>query len=85
MESVGAEAFDEIFRRVAARANVAWDAAAADHLRLLCLRHSGSGLRACYPADIVEVLTSICEYEDRPLRLTPSEIERAVDLYFTKT
>ena len=84
VEGVSAECFDEIFHRVAAHAGVSCDAATTDHLRRLCLRHSRSGLRACYPWDIVEILTSICAYEDRPLQLTPADLERAVDLYFTR-
>ena len=85
VEGVSAECFDEIFHRVAARAKVNCDVALTDHLRRLCLRHSRSGLRACYPGDIVEILTSICEYEDRSLQLTVVDLERAVDLYFTRS
>ncbi len=85
VEAVSAEQFDEIFVRVAERAKLPYDPDSADYLRRLCLRHSRSGLRACYPGDICEIMTSIAEYEDRPLRIAHNELDRAVSLYFTKT
>ena len=85
VEAVSAEQFDEIFVRVVTRLELSFDADSADYLRRLCLRHSRSGLRACYPGDICEIMSSIAEYEDRPLRITHNELDRAVALYFTKS
>lgn len=84
VEAVSAELFDEIFMRVVARLGIPFEQDSTDYLRRLCLRHSRAGLRACYPGDICEIMTSIAEYEDRPLTITHNELDRAVALYFTK-
>ena len=46
---------------------------------------AGSGcLRACYPLDIYRLVEAISQYEGRPVRLTRTDIDRAVGLYFAK-
>jgi hypothetical protein len=84
VEAVSAEQFDEIFERVVTSSGIPCEPGSADYLRRLCLRHSPAGLRACYPVDMREIISSIAEYEGRPLQITHSELERAVALYFTK-
>ena len=42
-------------------------------------------LRACYPADFCNIMQSVGEYESRPMKVTPAELDRAAALYFTKT
>jgi hypothetical protein len=56
----------------------------AEYLRKLCLREGRTELRACYPADICNILLSIGRYEGRPPLMTKSELERATALYFAK-
>jgi hypothetical protein len=85
VEAVTPDCFDEIFHRVAERAGIAFDGATVEDVRRLCLEHSDNGLRACYPGDVIEILTSICAYESRPLRLTLPDVHRAVGLYFTRS
>jgi hypothetical protein len=41
-------------------------------------------LQACIPADIIEIVTSIDRYEERPLELSKENLRRAAMLYFTK-
>jgi hypothetical protein len=76
--------FDRIFERETAQQNIPGDAGSAEQLRSLCKLHSGSGLRACYPGDICRILLWISEYEERPVKITKTELERAVELYFTR-
>jgi hypothetical protein len=83
IEAVSPEAFDAIFARVVERANVPWEPETPAYLRRLCLERS-SALRACYPVDICDIMASICAYEQRPLRVSREQIDRAVDLYFTR-
>ena len=82
---VDAQSFDEILRRVAAARNIPCEADSAEYLRKLCLRESSLELRACYPADICNILLAIGKYENRPVRLTRSDLERAVALYFAQS
>jgi hypothetical protein len=84
VEEITPGVFDEILRRCTLARNIAYDQEMADYLRHLCLRDGRSVLRACYPADISRVLVSISQYEGRPPRLTRTDLERAVNLYFAR-
>jgi hypothetical protein len=84
VEAISPGVFDEILRRCTLARNIAYDQEMADYLRELCLRDGRSVLRACYPADVSRVLLSISQYEGRPPRLTRTDLERAVNLYFAR-
>jgi len=64
--------------------NIQAEPDSAEYLRKLCLREGRTELRACYPADICNILTSIGRYEGRPPLMTKPELERATALYFAK-
>jgi predicted ATPase with chaperone activity len=76
--------FDRIFEVETAQQNIAAEAGSAEQLRRLCKLQSHGGLRACYPRDICRILLWISAYEERPVKITNAELERAVDLYFTR-
>ncbi len=84
IDAVDDKAFDQIFHRVLASSNMPYEPDSAEYLRKLCLREGRTELRACYPADICNILTSIGKYEGRPPYMTKSELERASALYFAK-
>jgi predicted ATPase with chaperone activity len=84
VEAVDPYSFDQIFQRVVKSRNIEAEADSAEYLRKLCLREGRTELRACYPADICTILTSIGRYEGRPPLMTKSELERATSLYFAK-
>jgi hypothetical protein len=84
VDVVDPAAFDEIFRRVVAERNMLCEAGASDYFREMCIRLNNE-LRACYASDFCNIMQSISEYEGRPVRITPAELERAAELYFTKT
>lgn len=77
------ETFDLIFKKETGARQIPWDATAGQCVRRLCKAYD-AGLRACYPADICKILVCISEYEERPVNVTATEIERAVALYFTE-
>jgi hypothetical protein len=64
--------------------NIQVEADSSEYLRKLCLREGRTELRACYPADICNILTAIGRYEGRPPLMTKPELERATSLYFAK-
>jgi energy-coupling factor transporter ATP-binding protein EcfA2 len=82
VDNVDEVLFDEIFRRVMAARNVPYEPDSAEYLRQLCRDHGYIDLRACYPADICNILVSISKYENRPVRSTREDLERATTLYF---
>jgi predicted ATPase with chaperone activity len=84
VDTVNEQMFDQIFERVAAQHGFPSDPASAKHLRSQCLRRGGDKLRACQPHDIFQILDWISEYEERPAQLNPSELDRAVELYFAR-
>ncbi len=85
VEAVGIQTFDQIFQRVVTSKRVPTEPDSAEYLRKLCLKDGRTELRACYPADICNILLSISEYEKRPVRMTKAELERATELYFAKS
>ena len=74
VEAVDAGSFDEIFRRVVqVPQHSGRRPTAPSILRRLCLREGRTELRACYPGDICNILTSIGRYEKRPPVMTKPE------------
>jgi hypothetical protein len=84
VEPVAAEVFDMIYQRVVTSRNVPSDYDSAEYLRKLCLSEGRKELRACYPVDILNIITSISQYENRAVQVTKPDLERAVHLYFAR-
>jgi predicted ATPase with chaperone activity len=84
VEAVDPQSFDQIFSRVVQARKLEAEPDSAEYLRKLCLREGRTELRACYPADICNILNSIGRYEGRPPIMTKAEMERAAALYFAK-
>src|SRR5271169_2837698 len=84
VEAVNAQCFDQIFTRVVQSRNIQAEPDSAEYLRKLCLREGRTELRACYPADICNILLSIGMYEGRGPIMSKTEMERAASLYFAK-
>jgi hypothetical protein len=85
VEAVDASSFDQIFQRVVSAKNIPYEPDSAEYMRKLCLRDGRTELRACYPNDICNILTSIGKYENRPPRMTKADLERATALYFARS
>jgi predicted ATPase with chaperone activity len=85
VDNTSAEVFDRIFQRVVDANQAETEPGAAKYLRERCLAAGAQRLRACYPKDIFLLVKAISEYEGRPVRLGPAELDRAVELYFART
>ena len=83
VEPVTKECFQEILARVLDERGMACDAPTAAYVAELCLRRNNA-LKACYPSDLCDILMWRSEYEDRPPQVTPGELDRAAELYFTR-
>jgi hypothetical protein len=83
VEPVSPECFHEILARVLDERRLACDAPAAAYFAELCLRR-GDALKACYPADLCDILMWRSQYEGRPPQVTRAELDHAADLYFTR-
>jgi hypothetical protein len=84
VNAVEPHVFDHIFDRVTASRGLRVDPDAADYLRRLCLREGRTELRACYPTDICDIISSISRYESRPVEINRANLERAANLYFAR-
>ena len=83
IEPVSAECFQEILARVLEQRRLSCDAPTAAYLAELCLER-GEALKACYPADLCDILIWRSDYEGRAPQVTPAELNAAADLYFTR-
>ncbi|HTT64709.1 MAG TPA: hypothetical protein VMG35_22815 [Bryobacteraceae bacterium] len=83
VEPVSGECFREILARVLDERRMSCDAPTAAYVAELCLRH-GEALKACYPADLCDILLWRSQYEGRPPRVTRDELDRAAELYFAR-
>jgi adenylate kinase family enzyme len=85
VEPVDPPTFNEIWRRVAIQKKLPYDPDTVDFVRSLVLSDGRSELRACYPMDLCNIIVSISEYEKRPPQMTKTDLQRAVNLYFTQS
>jgi Cdc6-like AAA superfamily ATPase len=83
--AVDSQSFDEIFNRIVSEKHLACQPESARFLRKLCLHLGPKELRACYPADIIDIIVSISKYEGRTTEISQDTLKRAVNLYFART
>ena len=84
VEPVGEDSFREILARALGDRQMGCDAGTAGYAVELCLRHSQT-LKACYPGDLCDILLWQSQYEGRPPQATPGELDRAAEIYFTRS
>lgn len=75
--------YHEIFKRVCAKANLAYDAELVDYLIETYYLSVGRPMRSCHPRDIVERICDRAKYEDTTASLTRENIDWACVGYFT--
>ena len=85
IDTITTEIFDKILERVCEDAQIRFDPQIAAYLREKCNPDGKGVLRACYPRDMVRILQSIADYENRAPTLTTQDLDRALNLYFAKT
>ncbi len=84
VDTITPEVFDRILERVCGDYEIPFDPEAAAHLRQNCSPDGKGVLRACYPRDMVKILLSIADYEQRGPELSKRDLDRALGLYFAK-
>ncbi len=76
--------FDWILVRVAERKRIEVDAAAAARLRQAAKARGDGELRAYLPGVICQLADAVISYENLGRQLTPTMVDRVLDLYFTR-
>jgi hypothetical protein len=83
VDAVTDDVFDRIFTRLLNERNLSCEPETPRFFRDLC-RKLGGELRACQPADILNTLLSISEFEGSELQIDQETLTRAAKLYFAK-
>jgi hypothetical protein len=79
------EMFDEIVRRVLRRHDLAAGPELVAYFQDLCNRRAASGLRSCYPIDIMGILVAMAAYQRRPVEVTRQNLDAAAETYFAQS
>jgi energy-coupling factor transporter ATP-binding protein EcfA2 len=83
VDAVDDDVFDRIFAQLLKTRKLTCSAETSAYLRNLC-QELGGELRACQPADVVDILISISEFEGSYPAVTPENLSRAARLYFAR-
>jgi AAA+ superfamily predicted ATPase len=78
------ENFIKIFETAAAQFNIQYDKSCLVYMIGKHFR-GVRPLRGCHPRDILQQLVNIAIYEDRPPKMTNTDLDRSVELYFSAT
>jgi hypothetical protein len=81
--AVDTDMFGRIFTRVVQERRLTCDPDTTTFFRNLCLEMGGE-LRGCQPADVLNSLVSISEFEGTEPQINPESLTRAAGLYFAK-
>ncbi len=85
VEPVDDASFDEILARVVRARNLKCEQGVGQYMREICIALGGSGeLRACYPADICQIIIAIASYEGTTPEVNRDNVYRAANLYFAR-
>ena len=47
-----------------------------------CIEHSREGLRACYPRDLLDIVSGVAAFQERPPKFDQDDVDRAISIYF---
>jgi hypothetical protein len=83
VDAVNEDVFDRIFERLVSERLLSCEPETARFFRNLCLKIGGE-LRACQPADILNILISISEFEGKEPQIDQKSLAAAARLYFAK-
>ncbi len=74
--------FYKIFTMMCESLGVKFDKDSFVHLLQEWYRKPGRTLQAVHPRDIIKSAIAICQYEGKPITLTPQLIDEACESYF---
>jgi len=77
--------FQKLFSTVCRKEGCQYRKELVDYLLDTHYRPIGRPLRRCHPRDLVRQIRNLCRFHDRPIELTPANIDHAVKSYFAMT
>jgi hypothetical protein len=81
VDAISPELFGEIVQKRLEATGWAAETGAAEYLSEVC-RMRGGDLRGCYPRDILQIISSIAEFEEQQPKLTRTAVDQATELYY---
>lgn len=78
------EEFITILQDATERLNIPYDKSCVDYLMEKHFRNVRP-MRGCHPRDILQQLVNIALYENRPPRMTKTDLDKSIDFYFLAT
>ena len=82
IEPLSPELFHEPLRRVCEEEELPCTRDMEEYIRSECLKHSSEGLRACFPADLINIIRGIAAFEKRTPTLQKRDVDEALQVYF---
>lgn len=74
-----------LFTAMCKQLGVGFDKDAFIHLLQRWYQDRGRAMQAVHPRDILKVVKAMCEFERKPLQLTPERIDKACSIYFVES
>jgi hypothetical protein len=82
IDRISDETFLEIMRRQCGQRGLEYDAGVGGEAVRKCLEHSKEGLRACFPRDLLDIVSGIAAFQQRPPKFDNDDVDRAIGIYF---
>ncbi len=84
IDNLSPEMFGQIFRHECKQRGIDSSSEIEEYACRRCMECSPTGLRACYPRDLLDIVSGAAAFERREARLEKPDLENALRLYFTR-
>jgi predicted ATPase with chaperone activity len=84
IDSLSEGLFKDLLKRVCEQRHLVYSPEVAEYMVRECLKRSETGLRACFPTDLVNIISGIAAFERRVPQLDEPRVDHAVRVYFAR-
>jgi predicted ATPase with chaperone activity len=84
IDNVTPQMFVQIFRHECKRRGIECSEEMGEYTGSRCAEFSPQGLRACFPRDLLDIISGAAAFEQRAARLEHADLDDALKLYFAK-
>ncbi len=76
--------FKQIFQNVCRQMGFIFDQSSYDHLLEKWYRDDNREFQAVHPRDLIAIIKSLCDYDEKDIKITKELIDEACEIYFVK-
>jgi len=84
IDNVTQQMFVQIFRHECSHRGIEYSEEMGEYATRRCAEFSPQGLRACFPRDLLEIISGAAAFEQRAARLERADLDDALNLYFAQ-